>query len=65
MTVAGLTGLTGLAGLAGLTGLTGLTGLNGLNGLNGQRLIEPTGMTWTYMWDWTAISDGPTTIAPL
>ena len=33
-----------------------------------QRLIETTGMTWTYMSDgmgWTAISDKPTTIAPL
>ena len=35
-----------------------------------QRLIEATGMTWTYMlgWDWTGwtgISDRPTTIAPL
>ena len=33
-----------------------------------QRLIEATGMTWTYMSDgmgWTGISDGPTTIALL
>ena len=33
-----------------------------------QRLIEATGMTWTYMLNgmgWTGISDGPTTIAPL
>ena len=31
-----------------------------------QRLIEATGMTWTYMSDgWTGISDRPTTIAPL
>ena len=38
--------------------------LAGLAALTVQRL---TGMTWTYVdgTGWTAISDGPTTIAPL
>ena len=38
-----------------VTGLTGLIVLTVLTVLNGQRLIEPTGMTWTYMRDWMGL----------
>ena len=41
--------------VAVLAGLTGLIVLTVLTVLNGQRLIEPTGMTWTYMWDWMGL----------
>ena len=44
-----------------------LADLAGLAALSVQRLTEATGMTWTYAngTGWTAISGGPTTIAPL